>query len=1252
MNTIIHLSHSYGGGTEVYINNLLQIYDLQYINKYFIFNNNKIISKLENKRIEYTNILNLLTDKTILITHYPIIKYHNNYLNFYNSNCKKYIIIHDSTWLENNYIYNIIDNIDKIIFNSYYSYNSYPEEIKKKSIILNNVPDIKISNIIRYPLVKQNINIGIVGRVGSERKGKNIIIKIFNLLNNNNYKFFVFGSNSFIKHSNITFTGLYDNKNIYKLINNNNIDLFLFTSVVDETYSYVLSILMNTGLPIIYYDKGCISERLSNRTNCFKFTECNEVNDIIDNIKNNLITYNSKTKYLYELNKYNCEYNYLFNMEQKIIIDDLYDHYNNILILTIINDLNNTNNDDEKLKIKINNLIEDYDKCYILLIGKHIKFNNKITLSFYNKKINTENILKCSSFKINNIKFNINYNLIYNYNCKYIYLKDIVTGDINDELTNNELINNDKLISNDILYEKINDDDIIDKENIYNNINNYINIKNFNKAIRISKLPENIIENKELIDILINIKNSNFNLNQKNILFFSECIYPPAGGGEHWILDSADILNNSNNILICFKDNFINKNFKSYNLIFHNNNYIIQLKYNLLDILTIINFFNIKIVIHQGHIRKEIIEIAKVLNLNLLTFFAFWNDLITYNNNNNINMINNKYNQTQLFLENYNQVHFIGVSKFVNNICNNTYNKNIEVIESISKIDNNILLNEGKYVTFLNSNELKGGYELLYLLNNLDINIPIYTILTNNKSLFDNKIIQAFRIRNHKNNINKYFLQKQSMNEIYKKCKIMMILSSVDETFCRVAYESIILNKMVINYNNGNLKYIFNNYKNNFNLNLDLDKLKNNINLGKKINNTNCSKYPDIKKLIEDNYFKETNEIYNKKLYDNNILNIKLKYNKLINAPKLISNNKKTIGILGPFIDQGLGIQLREYYTFLKNNNYDVIIYNHKTNHSIASNNSEWKNYNVFNSKYLRDKITLEELFNFCIIYNIKIMIIPELSKYEYKIIKYLKLLNVKVITPINIECLQYNQFNNLNLVDTIITNNKSSYYILKKIFNDKVKLLEFNNYYLKKNNKINNFNDPINFCCFGGVNSFYRKNIDKIYNTFYKLEQQNFKFNLNIYIQIEANKKKLLKLKNTNNIKIIIKNTSYNEVINNINNNDIIIHLGDHEGLGLGFYEALNNNKICITLNTYPNNEIIKHKENGFLIDCEWEPLIDNKFGIINKAKIIESNIENIIKYILDPNNNKEIDDIRIKNKNINNEYKNNFINILNEFF
>ena len=49
--------------------------------------------------------------------------------------------------------------------------------------------------------------------------------------------------------------------------------------------------------------------------------------------------------------------------------------------------------------------------------------------------------------------------------------------------------------------------------------------------------------------------------------------------------------------------------------------------------------------------------------------FCFLNDLIDFNNNIYVNMINNEYQKTELFFNNYDKVHFVGVSKFVNDIC-------------------------------------------------------------------------------------------------------------------------------------------------------------------------------------------------------------------------------------------------------------------------------------------------------------------------------------------------------------------------------------------------------------------------------------------------------------------------------------------------------------------------------------------------------------------------------------------------------
>ena len=106
------------------------------------------------------------------------------------------------------------------------------------------------------------------------------------------------------------------------------------------------------------------------------------------------------------------------------------------------------------------------------------------------------------------------------------------------------------------------------------------------------------------------------------------------------------------------------------------------------------------------------------------------------------------------------------------------------------------------------------------------------------------------------------------------------------------------------------------------------------------------------------------------------------------------------------------------------------------------------------------------------------------------------------------------------------------------------------------------------------------------------------------------------LALKNTQNISIYFNNYSYTEIIGLIKENDMIIHLGDHEGLGLGFFEALNNNKTLITLNTYPNSEYVVDGLNGYLINCNFQELTDNNEGITNRAIVNIDHYYKLIQY------------------------------------
>ena len=54
---------------------------------------------------------------------------------------------------------------------------------------------------------------------------------------------------------------------------------------------------------------------------------------------------------------------------------------------------------------------------------------------------------------------------------------------------------------------------------------------------------------------------------------------------------------------------------------------------------------------------------------------------------------------------------------------------------------------------------------------------------------------------------------------------------------------------------------------------------------------------------------------------------------------------------------------------------------------------------------------------------------------------------------------------------------------------------------------------------------------------------------------------------------------------------------------MGLGFYESLCSSTPVLTLNIAPNNELIVHGENGWLIDCDYQTLLDNNEGLIQRG-------------------------------------------------
>ena len=217
----------------------------------------------------------------------------------------------------------------------------------------------------------------------------------------------------------------------------------------------------------------------------------------------------------------------------------------------------------------------------------------------------------------------------------------------------------------------------------------------------------------------------------------------------------------------------------------------------------------------------------------------------------------------------------------------------------------------------------------------------------------------------------------------------------------------------------------------------------------------------------------------------------------------------------------------------------------------------------------------------------------------------------------------------------------------MNTFFNSKTELLNFhlNHPYIKElpSPKLYNAKKKLKFLCIGGLNSVSRKNLNIIIDVFSTINN-NFNdllFEVNIHILgVEKINTDEYNLKNIN---IFYEQKSYKQILETYINNDIFIHLGTQEGLGLGFYESLYCGTPILTINWIPNIELIQHNKNGWVSSCLYSKNYENTISIINKGNIIKSelyttiieilsNTKKTISIIKDTYNNKSI----LYNKNM----------------
>jgi len=294
---ILIISHK-GGGTEKYINDIKRIFT-EY---------NFIDFDIYNKNINYNNLYN----KEFDIIHINSILFNNlkdNYIYFFENffiNNKKYITIHDYQWLYPNDP-NIIENdfyiskpnqktlddfikllniVSIIIFptnNIYLNYKKHInfEKIMDKVYIVNHMDKLIIHDLLYIPKITNNINISFVGRF-VKYKGSEIfklLINKYAFFENYNIIYHIFGNIderenniSLLDNTNLIMHNEYDDNKIIDDLHKYNIHGITHLSLFEESYCYALTNSINSGIPIFYFNKGSIGERLPKKD---KYFTCN-----------------------------------------------------------------------------------------------------------------------------------------------------------------------------------------------------------------------------------------------------------------------------------------------------------------------------------------------------------------------------------------------------------------------------------------------------------------------------------------------------------------------------------------------------------------------------------------------------------------------------------------------------------------------------------------------------------------------------------------------------------------------------------------------------------------------------------------------------------------------------------------------------------------------------------------------------------------------------------------------------------------
>lgn len=464
------------------------------------------------------------------------------------------------------------------------------------------------------------------------------------------------------------------------------------------------------------------------------------------------------------------------------------------------------------------------------------------------------------------------------------------------------------------------------------------------------------------------------------------------------------------------------------------------------------------------------------------------------------------------------------------------------------------------YILVPNISKDKGG-SMFYDL--MKYGVPLVGI-SHSKSQLEKLIVETAKHYHHVMVIETP-LDQHDYFQLLRESSMLLCAPEVNETFCRAAWEAMCANIPVVCNRRGNLPYLFGHEGNYVETASDVARM---YKSGCKGINKSQFFCPEQGKALFWGMVEDA----------------------ICLSPKAM--------FMGPWSDQGLGIQLKRYVDGTNN-----VVFSLKCaiNNDIVfqSSSLDWIHGRVHWSEFSRKHVSQKEIQKVIKSYNVDNLYILEPSG---NIFNELEGLSCNVIAIPNIELVRKDELDLYSRFTQIICHTRQCFSFMKRFRTAVYFPFEFTSI-----SAIPRFSKPVKYLAIGGSKPFGRKQIKHVIEVFSELE------NCMLTVTWQVKQEEVV----SKNVNIICQSLTRHQILDLYRTHDVVVNLSCQEGLGLSIIEPLELGKPVIATDMPPHNEYVIHEKNGWLIRGTPCVLHDNPSPLFQGKKFEKQHLRETIIHI-----------------------------------